>query len=45
MHGWKRYKNDPDPRLHKRLERETRTIKTAYGTLLWAMDGKRKTLP
>ena len=38
IQGWKRYKNDPDPRVRRRFEWETRTIKTAYSALLWAME-------
>jgi len=36
--GWKRYKNDPDPRVRARFEWEVRSIKTAYSGLLWAME-------
>ncbi|MFB3827101.1 MAG: radical SAM protein [Bryobacteraceae bacterium] len=36
--GWKRYKHDPDPRIRARFEWETRTLKSAYGALLWAME-------
>jgi len=38
MQGWKRYKNDPDPRVRERFEWEIRSIKTAYSGLLWAME-------
>ena len=38
LEGWKRYKNDPDARVRKRFDWETRTIKTAYSALLWAME-------
>ncbi len=38
MDGWKRYKNDPDPRIRKRFQWEARTIRTAYSGLLWAME-------
>jgi B12 binding domain/Radical SAM superfamily len=38
MQGWKRYKNDPDPRVRERFQWEVRSIKTAYGGLLWAME-------
>jgi len=40
--GWKRYKNDPDPRVRSRYEWETRTLKTAYSALLWAMERQLK---
>jgi len=36
--GWKRYRNDPDPRIRERFEWEIRSIKTAYSGLLWAME-------
>jgi len=38
LEGWKRYKDDPDPRVRERFEREIRSIRTAYGGLLWAME-------
>ncbi|HET9099673.1 MAG TPA: cobalamin-dependent protein, partial [Acidobacteriaceae bacterium] len=38
MDGWKRYKNDPDPRIRKRFQWEVRSIRTAYSGLLWAME-------
>ncbi len=38
MDGWKRYKNDADPRIRKRFEWEVRSIRTAYSGLLWAME-------
>jgi len=38
MAGWKRYKNDSDPRVRERFEWEVRSIKTVYGGLLWAME-------
>ncbi len=42
--GWKRYKNDPDPRIRARFEWEVRTVKSAYSALLWAMERQlRKT--
>jgi hypothetical protein len=36
--GWKRYRNDPDPRVRERFEWEVRSIKSGYGALLWAME-------
>ena len=42
MQGWKRYKNDPDARVRERFEWEVRSIKTAYGGLLWAMERQLK---
>jgi radical SAM superfamily enzyme YgiQ (UPF0313 family) len=42
--GWKRYKNDPDPRVRERFEWEVRVVKNAYSALLWAMERQmRKT--
>jgi radical SAM superfamily enzyme YgiQ (UPF0313 family) len=38
LEGWKRYKNDPDPRIRSRFAWEVRSIKTAYSGLLWAME-------
>ena len=38
LQGWKRYRSDPDPRVRERFEWEIRSIKTAYGGLLWAME-------
>ena len=38
LEGWKRYKNDPDPRVRERFEWEIRSIKTGYSGLLWAME-------
>lgn len=38
MQGWKRYRDDADPRVRERFEWEIRSMKTAYGGLLWAME-------
>ncbi len=38
LDGWKRYKNDFDPRVRARFEFEVRTMKSAYSALLWAME-------
>ena len=38
MQGWMRYKNDPDPRVRARFEWESRSIRSGYGALLWAME-------
>ncbi len=44
LDGWKRYKNDPDPRVRARFEWEVRAMKSAYSALLWAMERQlRKT--
>ncbi len=42
LEGWKRYKSDPDPRIRERFEWEVRSLKTAYGGLLWAMERQLK---
>jgi radical SAM superfamily enzyme YgiQ (UPF0313 family) len=42
LEGWKRYKNDPDPRVRRRFEREVRALRTAYTGLLWAMERQLK---
>jgi radical SAM superfamily enzyme YgiQ (UPF0313 family) len=39
--GWKRYKNDPDPRVRERFQWEVRSMKT-YAGLLWAMEHQLK---
>jgi radical SAM superfamily enzyme YgiQ (UPF0313 family) len=36
--GWKRYKNDPDPRVRARFEFEARTLRKAYAAVLWGME-------
>lgn len=42
--GWKRYKNDPDPRVRERFQWEVRSVSKAYSALLWAMERQmRKT--
>ncbi len=44
--GWKRYKNDPDPRIRERFAWEVRSIKSAYSAILWAMEHQlRRTNP
>ncbi len=44
--GWKRYKNDPDPRIRQRYRRESRSLRTAHSALLWAMQRQlQKTNP
>ena len=36
--GWKRYRNDADPRVRERFAWEIRSLKTVYSGLLWAME-------
>src|ERR1041385_6805680 len=44
LQGWKRYKDDADLRVRARFEWEVRSLKGAYGALLWAMERRlRKT--
>ena len=46
LEGWKRYKNDPDPRVRARFEWEVRSLKGAQSALLWAMEKRlRRTNP
>jgi radical SAM superfamily enzyme YgiQ (UPF0313 family) len=42
FHGWKRYKNHPDPRVRERFRRETRMLRHAYVAMLWAMEHRLK---
>ena len=37
LQGWKRYKNDPDPRVQARFAWEARALSTGYAAALWAM--------
>ena len=36
--GWKRYKNDADPRVRARYAWEARSLKDGYAAALWAME-------
>jgi radical SAM superfamily enzyme YgiQ (UPF0313 family) len=38
LEGWKRYRNDPDPRIRARFEWEARSLRSVYSALLWAME-------
>ena len=38
MEGWKRYHNDPDPRIRKRFKRNGRDLRNSYGAALFAME-------
>jgi radical SAM superfamily enzyme YgiQ (UPF0313 family) len=38
LRGWRRYKDDPDPRVRARFEWEARNLKNIYGGVLWAME-------
>ncbi len=36
--GWRRHRNDPDPRVRTRMALEARQLRTGYGAALWAME-------
>ena len=36
--GWRRYKDDPDPRVRRRFADEARQLRLVYGGLLWAIE-------
>jgi radical SAM superfamily enzyme YgiQ (UPF0313 family) len=36
--GWKRYRNDRDPRVKARMEIEVRELRSGHGAALWAME-------
>jgi radical SAM superfamily enzyme YgiQ (UPF0313 family) len=36
--GWRRYKDHPDARVRDRFDWEVRTLRSAYGGMLWAME-------
>ena len=36
LRGWRRHKDDPDPRVRERYRRECRDLPTAYAAALWA---------
>ncbi len=38
LEGWRRYKNDPDPRVRARFAFEARSLKDGYAAALWAME-------
>ena len=38
MEGWRRYHNDPDPRVRTRARQEGRELKAGYGAALFAME-------
>ena len=38
MEGWRRYHNDPDPRVRKRARQEGRELRDGYGVALYAME-------
>jgi len=38
MEGWKRYHDDPDPRIRQRYKRSGRDLRQSYGAALFAME-------
>ena len=38
LQGWKRYKNDPDPRVRERFRWEMHQLRGTYNAALWAME-------
>jgi hypothetical protein len=38
MEGWRRYRNDPDPRVRARFSWEARSLGGGYASGLWAME-------
>jgi radical SAM superfamily enzyme YgiQ (UPF0313 family) len=38
LEGWRRYKNDPDPRVRARFTWEARALRDGYAAALWAME-------
>jgi hypothetical protein len=38
MQGWRRYRDDPDPRIRERFAREAAKLRSTYNAALWAME-------
>ncbi|HSL22565.1 MAG TPA: radical SAM protein [Vicinamibacterales bacterium] len=38
LSGWRRYRDDPDPRVRERFKVEGRQLTRGYGAALWAME-------
>jgi hypothetical protein len=38
MEGWRRYRNDPDPRVRARVRKDGRELQGGYGAALFAME-------
>ena len=36
--GWRRYRDDPDPRVRARVAAEAQQLRNGYGAALWAME-------
>ncbi len=42
LQGWQRYKDYPDPRVHKRFARQVKKLSGAYNAALWVMEREFK---
>jgi len=42
LQGWKRHKNDPDPRVRERYKWEMHQLKGTYNAALWVMEKRLK---
>jgi radical SAM superfamily enzyme YgiQ (UPF0313 family) len=42
LQGWKRHKNDPDPRVRERFRWEMHQLKGTYNAALWVMEKRLK---
>lgn len=38
LQGWRRHRDDPDPRVRERVAAAARQLRTGYGGALWAME-------
>jgi hypothetical protein len=38
LQGWRRYKDDPDPRVRERFSRQVKKLRGAYNASLWVME-------
>ncbi len=38
LQGWRRYRDDPDPRVRERFAREAAKLRSTYNAALWAME-------
>jgi radical SAM superfamily enzyme YgiQ (UPF0313 family) len=38
LEGWRRYRNDPDPRVRARFAWEAKSLRDGYAAALWAME-------
>jgi radical SAM superfamily enzyme YgiQ (UPF0313 family) len=38
LKGWRRYRNDPDPRVRQRVRRDGKELRAGYGAALYAME-------